>query len=70
MAFTQGGARALGLADAGRIRVGHDADLVVWGARSPAHLAWHLGVNHALLVARAGRVVHQAEAWTAADCAV
>ena len=69
VAFTQGGARALRLADAGRLRPGQEADLVVWGARSPAHLAWHMGVNHALLVAKAGRVVHQAEAWTAADCA-
>ncbi len=67
--FTAGGAQALRLADAGRLLVGQDADLVVWGARSPAHLAWHLGVNHALLVAKAGRVVHQAEGWTAADCA-
>jgi len=69
VAFTQGGARALRLADAGRLAVGEEADLVVWGARSPDHLAWHMGVNHALLVVKAGRVVHQAEAWTAADCA-
>jgi len=69
VAFTRGGAQALRLADAGRIAPGQDADLVLWGARSPAHLAWHMGMNHALLVAKAGRIVHQAEAWTAADCA-
>jgi len=69
VAFTRGGARALRLSDAGRLACGEGADLVVWGARSPAHLAWHMGVNHALLVVKSGRVVHQAEAWTAADCA-
>jgi imidazolonepropionase len=69
MAFTRGGARALRLSDAGRIAPGIDADLVVWGARSPEHLCWHAGVSHALLVVKAGRVVHQAEAWAAADCA-
>jgi len=69
VAFTRGGALALRLEDAGRLAPGLEADLVVWGARSPAHLAWHMGMNHALLVVRAGRIVHQAEAWTAADCA-
>ena len=29
-------------------RAGCAADLVLWGARSPAHLCWHVGVNHAL----------------------
>jgi len=69
VAFTQGGARALRLADAGRIAPGLGADLVVWGGRSAEHLCWHMGVSHALLVVKGGRVVHQAEAWTAADCA-
>jgi hypothetical protein len=45
------------------------ADLVLWGARTPAHLAWHAAVNHALLVVKGGRVVHQAEGWSVADCA-
>jgi imidazolonepropionase len=69
VAFTDGGARALRLSDAGRIVRGAGADLVVWGARGADHLCWHAGVSHALLVVKAGRVVHQAEAWTAADCA-
>ena len=69
VAFTDGGARALRLADVGRIAPGAGADLVVWGARGADHLCWHAGVSHALLVVKAGRVVHQAEAWTAADCA-
>jgi len=68
VAFTDGGARALRLADVGRIAPGAGADLVVWGARGADHLCWHAGVSHALLVVKAGRVVHQAEAWTAADC--
>jgi imidazolonepropionase len=69
VAFTQGGARARRLADAGRIAPGVGADLVLWGARSPDHLCWHMGVSHALLVVKGGRIVHQAEAWAAADCA-
>jgi imidazolonepropionase len=69
VAFTDGGARALRIADAGRIAAGAAGDLVVWGASGADHLCWHAGVSHALLVVKAGRVVHQAEAWTAADCA-
>jgi len=69
VAFTAGGARALRLGDAGRIARGLEADLVVWGCRSVEHLAWHMGVPHALLVVKRGRVAHQAESFTAADCA-
>jgi imidazolonepropionase len=69
VAATAGGARALRLSDAGRIAPGMAADLVLWGARTPAHLCWHMGISHALLVVRGGRIVHQAEAWSAADCA-
>lgn len=69
VAFTAGGARALRLADAGRVARGLEADLVVWGCRSVEHLAWHMAVPHALLVVKRGRVVHQADPRTAADCA-
>ena len=69
VAMTAGGARALRLGDAGRLAPGLQADLVVWGCRSPEHLAWHLGVNHALTVVQRGRVVHQATPGNAADCA-
>jgi imidazolonepropionase len=68
VAATAGGARALRLADVGRLAPGAAADLVLWGARTPAHLCWHVGVPHALLVVKDGRVVHQAEGWAAADC--
>jgi len=68
VAATAGGARALRLGDVGRLAPGMAADLVLWGARTPAHLCWHVGVSHALLVVRGGRVVHQAESWAAADC--
>jgi imidazolonepropionase len=68
VAFTAGGARALRLVDAGRIAPGVEADLVVWGCASPEHLAWHMAVNHALVVVKRGRVVHQAAPGTAADC--
>lgn len=68
VAATAGGARALRLADVGRLAPGMAADLVLWGARTPAHLCWHVGVGHALVVVKDGRVVHQAEAWAAADC--
>jgi len=69
VAFTAGGARALRDADVGRVARGAEADLVLWGCRSVEHLAWHMGVSHALLVVKRGRIVHTAEAWTAADCA-
>jgi imidazolonepropionase len=68
VAATAGGARALRLADVGRLVPGMAADLVLWGARTPAHLFWHVGVGHALLVVKGGRVVHRAEGWAAADC--
>ncbi|HZY04778.1 MAG TPA: imidazolonepropionase [Anaeromyxobacteraceae bacterium] len=69
VAFTAGGARSLRLADAGRLAPGAQADLVLWGCRSPEHLAWHMGTSHALLVVKRGRVAHRAKAGTAADCA-
>ena len=69
VAFTAGGARSLRLGEVGRLAPGLQADLVLWGCRSPEHLAWHLGVNHALAVVKRGRVVHQAAPGTAADCA-
>jgi len=68
VAFTAGGARSLRLADAGRLAPGLQADLVLWGCRSPEHLAWHLGVSHALAVVKRGRLVHRAAPETAADC--
>ena len=61
-------ARALRRDDAGRIRPGADADLVLWGCGSPEHLAWHMAVNHALVVVKRGRVVHTAAPGAAADC--
>ncbi len=67
-AATRGGARALRLPDAGRLAAGAPADLVLWGARSPAHLCWHAAVNHVLCVVKAGRVVHEAGQPAAADC--
>jgi len=67
-AATRGGARALLREGAGRIAVGAPADLVLWGARSPAHLCWHAAVNHVLRVLKSGRVVHRAGEPAAADC--
>jgi imidazolonepropionase len=68
VAFTDGGARALRRDDLGRLAPGLEADLVVWGAPTPEHLAWHLGVSHAITVVKRGRVVHQAPEGAAADC--
>ncbi len=67
-AATRGGALALRLPGAGRLAPGLPADLVLWGARDPDHLAWHAGVNHALAVVRHGRLVHRATEPAAADC--
>jgi imidazolonepropionase len=57
LGFTRSAALALGLDDAGRIAVGQPADLVVFAVPSPDHLPWHLGVNEARAVYRAGRKI-------------
>lgn len=67
IAFTAGGARSLRRPDLGRIAAGAEADLVLWGCGSPEHLAWHMGVNHALAVVKRGRVVHTGQD-EAVDC--
>jgi imidazolonepropionase len=67
-AATRGGARALRREGAGRIAAGSPADLVLWGARSPAHLCWHAAVNHVLRVVKGGKVIHGAAEPAAADC--
>jgi len=59
-ACTAGGARALRLPDRGRIAPGLRADLVLHATRDPAHLPYHAGVEHALVVLREGQVVYDA----------
>lgn len=59
-AATAGGADALGLGDRGRIAEGMAADLVVYGATSLEHLAYHMAVPHARVVIAGGEVVHEA----------
>ncbi|MDY7228303.1 imidazolonepropionase [Hyalangium rubrum] len=56
-AATRGAALALGLASHGRLAVGDIADLVVFSCSNYRHLPYHLGVNHARTVLKAGRVV-------------
>ncbi len=68
VAFTAGGARSLRRADLGRLAAGCEADLVVWGCGSVEHLAWHMAVNHAAVVVKRGRVVHEAAPGAAAEC--
>ncbi len=60
LGVTRWGARALARTDVGRLRVGGPADLLVLGCREVAHLAAHLGVRHARVVVKAGRVVLRA----------
>jgi imidazolonepropionase len=55
-AATAGGARALGI-DAGHLRVGAPADLVVLDAPSPTHLAYRPGVDLVHSVRREGNLV-------------
>lgn len=59
-AATAGGARALGFDDRGRIAPGLRADLVVHGASSVEHLAWHMAASHVRVAIAAGQVVHEA----------
>jgi imidazolonepropionase len=59
-AATRGGAEALGLGNrVGSLAPGKSADVVVHGAPTPAHLAYHLGVSHVRYVIKSGRVVSQ-----------
>lgn len=60
LGVTRWGAQALGRTDVGRLRVGGPADFVVLACREVAHLAAHLGVSHAEVVVKAGRVVLRA----------
>ncbi|HYY81002.1 MAG TPA: imidazolonepropionase [Actinomycetes bacterium] len=62
LAATAGAARAVGRARAGRLAPGGACDLVVLSGRSYLDLAYHLGVNLAALVVKAGRVVAGPEA--------
>jgi imidazolonepropionase len=55
-AATRGAALALGL-DKGRLGLGDAADLVVFSCATYRHLPYHLGVNHARAVVKAGRLV-------------
>jgi imidazolonepropionase len=56
-ASTHGAARALGLdRRIGRLAVGWQADLVVFGCSDHRHLCSHLGVNHARVVIKRGQV--------------
>jgi imidazolonepropionase len=57
-ASTHGAARALGLdRRIGRLAVGWQADLVIFGCADHRHLCSHLGVNHARVVVKRGKVV-------------
>lgn len=56
-AATRGAALALGLSTNGRLALGDAADVVVFGCSTYRHLPYHLGVNHARTVLKAGRVV-------------
>ena len=53
--MTRNAARALGLSDRGVLAAGMRADLVVWRVEHPAELAYALGFNPCVAVARAGQ---------------
>ena len=52
--MTHVAARALGLADRGRLRAGLRADVAVYAIDEPAELAWRFGGNPCLGALRAG----------------
>jgi imidazolonepropionase len=63
LAATAGAARSVGRAGrAGRLGPGSACDLVVLAGRSYLDLAYHLGVNLAAVVVKAGRVIAGSEA--------
>ncbi|WP_375744528.1 imidazolonepropionase [Corallococcus interemptor] len=59
-AATRGAAQCLGLQRQGRLAVGDAGDLVVFSCRSYRHLPYHLGISHARVVVKGGRVVFHA----------
>lgn len=54
---TRNAARALGLNDRGVIKVGKQADLVIWDIEHPAELTYHFGGNQARTIIKNGEVV-------------
>ncbi|MCY1022242.1 imidazolonepropionase [Pyxidicoccus sp. MSG2] len=60
-AATRGAAQSLGLQSHGRLAVGDPGDLVVFNCASYRHLPYHLGVGHARVVVKTGRVVVRQE---------
>ncbi|MFP2926245.1 imidazolonepropionase [Pyxidicoccus sp. 3LG] len=60
-AATRGAALSLGLQTHGRLAEGDPGDLVVFSCASYRHLPYHLGVGHARVVVKAGRVVVRQE---------
>lgn len=67
--FTRGAALALQLQEQGRLQTDGPADLVVFGCSSYKHLPYHLGVNHAQAVVKAGRVVSRPSGLGTPRCA-
>jgi imidazolonepropionase len=61
-ACTAGGARALRLDDRGVLKAGARADLALFSCSDAAHLPYHAGVEHAVLVVRGGKIVHRGNA--------
>ena len=59
-AATRGAAQCLGLQRQGRLAVGDAGDLVLFACRSYRHLPYHLGISHARVVVKGGRVVFRA----------
>ncbi len=60
-AATRGAALALGLTSNGRLGLGDPAHLVIFSCSNYRHLPYHLGINHALTVIQAGRVILEGE---------
>ena len=44
------------------LETGLRADLVLFAARDPDHLAWHAGIEHARLVIAKGKIISQTDA--------
>lgn len=65
-AATRGSAESLGRS--GRLSVGEPADLVVFNCESYRHLPYHLGISHAAVVVKAGKVVHRSADGQAGLC--
>lgn len=54
---TRHAAKALGLADRGRLKIGQEADFIIWDVEHPGELVYQLGINCCMEVVKTGKML-------------